>query len=192
MSVNTILLTINENGSFHESGDLQISESGYSFGDIVITVAPLSYSQYGQETGRTVAETFPRRPNEASGIYTAKIYTITLISLCAYSLFTYNCISRFSGSDFESEIIRFTFNAGLESDPPRTVRGSSLGRRDSDKETAEGFVLLVAVDEASLDPRDAGRVSVEDDLILVSIVDNKGMYNTPPSRDTLLRECGSI
>ena len=188
MSVNTILLTINENGSFHESGDLEISESGYSFGDIVITVVPLSYSQYEQETDRRVAETFPRRPTEASG--TPKIHTITVIDVFVHTVCSLTTVYHaFLGSDFESEIIRFTFSAGLESDPPRTVLGSSLGRRDSDEETAEGFVLLVAVDEASLDPRDVGRVSVEDDLILVSIVDNNNsMYNT---RDALLRECGS-
>ena len=67
VSVNTILLTVNEDGSFHESGDLQISESGYSFGDVVVTLTPLSYSQYEQQTDQRVAATFPSRPDEASG-----------------------------------------------------------------------------------------------------------------------------
>ena len=75
-------------------------------------------------------------------------------------------------SDFESEIIRITFQAGRESDPPRTILGSSLGREDSSNEPAEGFVLLVAVDENSLDSRDVGRITIEKNLVLVSINDD--------------------
>ena len=66
------------------------------------------------------------------------------------------------------------FTAGLESDPPRTILGSSLGRDDSKEESAEGFVLLVSIDESTLDSRDVGRVSVPENLVLVSIVDDNG------------------
>lgn len=81
-------------------------------------------------------------------------------------------VSFIAVSDFESEIIRIRFQAGRESDPPRTILGSSLGRGDSSNEPAEGFVLLVAVDENNLDSRDVGRITIEKNLILVSIDDN--------------------
>ena len=80
-------------------------------------------------------------------------------------------------SDFKSESIRFTFSAGLVTDPPRTILGSSLGVEDSSAESTEGFVLRVAIDEASLDRRDVGRVRVDKSLVLVSILDDQGILN---------------
>ena len=64
---NPTILTINEDGSVHPSGDLVISDTGYSFGDVVVIVTPLSYRQYEADTGLDVDTTFTRRPDAASG-----------------------------------------------------------------------------------------------------------------------------
>ena len=67
IAVNTIRITVNEDGSFRTGSDLEISESGYSFGDVEVTVTPLTYTQYERQTGQDIAETFVRQPTEASG-----------------------------------------------------------------------------------------------------------------------------
>jgi hypothetical protein len=142
IAVNTIRITVNEDGSFRTGSDLEISESGYSFGDVEVTVTPLTYTQYERQTGQDIAETFVRQPAEASV------------------------------SEFESRVLRFTFRAGLSTEVPIIVRGSTLPIDDSQSEITEGFLLLVEIDTSSLDPRDVGRVSVEDSVILVSILDD--------------------
>ena len=70
IAVNTIRITVNEDGSFRIGSDLEISESGYLFGDVQITVTPLTYTQYETQTGRDIAETFARQPAEASSRFT--------------------------------------------------------------------------------------------------------------------------
>ena len=70
IAVNTIRITVNEDGSLRTSSDLEISESGYSFGDVQITVTPLTYTQYEAQTGRDIADTFARQPAEASSRFT--------------------------------------------------------------------------------------------------------------------------
>ena len=77
-------------------------------------------------------------------------------------------------SDFETKVISLTFTAGLESDPPKKVLGSTLTRDDSREEPSEGFLLRLVIDQAGLDPRDFGRVRVEENLVLVSILDDGG------------------
>lgn len=67
ISVNTNVLTINEDGSFNQNSDLEISESGFSYGDIVLTITPLTYTEYEERTGQDLADIFPRLPDEASG-----------------------------------------------------------------------------------------------------------------------------
>ena len=67
LSVNTMELTINEDGTFHRNSDLEISESGYSFGDIVLRVTSLTYTQYAERTNRDLADIFTLLPEQASG-----------------------------------------------------------------------------------------------------------------------------
>lgn len=67
ITVDTNYLFVNEDGRIHERNTLAISEAGYSFGDVQLTVTPLTYSEYETITGQNVAEIFPRQPAEASG-----------------------------------------------------------------------------------------------------------------------------
>ena len=67
IAVDTIRITVNEDGSLRTGSDIEISESGYSFGDVQITVTPLTYTQYEAQTGRDITDTFARQPAEASG-----------------------------------------------------------------------------------------------------------------------------
>ena len=70
IAVDTIRITVNEDGSLRTGSDIEISESGYSFGDVQITVTPLTYTQYEAQTGRDIADTFARQPAEASSRFT--------------------------------------------------------------------------------------------------------------------------
>ena len=78
------------------------------------------------------------------------------------------------GSEFDSSVLTFTFRAGLSIEEPRIVHGSTLPIDDSESESTEGFLLHVEIDERSLDMRDVGRVSIEESVILVSILDDNG------------------
>lgn len=60
-------MSVNENGRIGENRNVLISKSGYSFGDVRVTVTPLTYSEYEAMTGRNVAELFGRFPKAASG-----------------------------------------------------------------------------------------------------------------------------
>ena len=78
------------------------------------------------------------------------------------------------GGEFDSRVLTFTFRAGPSIETPRIVRGSTLPIDDSESESTEGFLLHVEIDEGSLDTRDTERVSIEDSVILVSILDDNG------------------
>ena len=85
-----------------------------------------------------------------------------------------HCICAFilcahAESDFESIVIRFTFEAGREREQPFEFIASVLAADDSDPESTEGFVLYLEVDE--VDSRDSGRINIEESVFLVSIVD---------------------
>ena len=67
ITVNSVLLTVNEDRLFHQSSDLEISASGYLFDNLVLSVTPRTYTEYEEETGRDISESFQRRPDEASG-----------------------------------------------------------------------------------------------------------------------------
>ena len=86
----------------------------------------------------------------------------------------YTYLLYFAESDYESIVIRLTFEAGLESEPPHLFIASILANDDSESESTEGFVLLLEVDEGSRDPRDRRRINIEESVFLVSIVDDGG------------------
>lgn len=61
-------MSVHENGRIGENRNILISKSGFSFGDVRVTVTPLTYSEYEAKTGHNVAESFGRFPeDEASG-----------------------------------------------------------------------------------------------------------------------------
>ena len=70
-------LTVNEDGS--GGGDVLISESGYTFGDVNFVVRPLTYTEYESMTGRGLSMLFPQRPAPASS---EKNKCILLFDLC--------------------------------------------------------------------------------------------------------------
>lgn len=66
ITLSTTYMPVNENGSRAGSRDLVISNSGYSFGDVRITVTPQTYSEYEAMTGKDITEPFPRPPEAAA------------------------------------------------------------------------------------------------------------------------------
>ena len=86
------------------------------------------------------------------------------------------CVYALTESDFDRSTRSLTFIAGLNKEAPKSISGSTLPRDDSKSESTEGFVLYLEVDESSLDPRDAGRISIEGErnVILVFILDDGG------------------
>ena len=57
-------LTVNEDGN--GGGNVLISETGYTFGDVNFAVRPLTYDEYENMTGRGLSTLFPQRPAPAS------------------------------------------------------------------------------------------------------------------------------
>ena len=45
---------------------------------------------------------------------------------------------------------------------------------DDLREDTEGFILCLDIDETQLDPRDKGRIQIENRYLLVPIMDNDG------------------
>lgn len=89
-----------------------------------------------------------------------------------------------SEGDFNADIIRLTFRAGV-SDTPTVISGSSLSVDDTRLESNEGFLLYVEINEESLDPRDRGRTDFNGLLISVVIIDDEEGRFTPttPTED---------
>ena len=65
-----------------------------------------------------------------------------------------------------------SYHSGLQPEAPIIIIGSSLSLDDETSEVTEGFVLYIDIDESTLDPRDANRISVVNSVVLVLITDN--------------------
>jgi len=76
LTVRADSITVNESGTSGEN--IVISEMGYTFGDVNVTVTPLTYTQYQTITGRDLNELFPQLPLGASGETKGVVFRLKL------------------------------------------------------------------------------------------------------------------
>jgi hypothetical protein len=144
LEVNTSYITAREGGS---GGSVEVSKTGYSFGEVNFSLRPLTYSEY---------------PSFKDNLD---------------SLLPFTPLTEASSEDFNGLVASYSFRAGLVPEPSVVFSSSGLALSDSLPEFTEGFLLYLDINERSLDARDlqrlqTGNFKVVNPLVVVSVPSN--------------------
>jgi hypothetical protein len=148
LTVNPTSIIVGEDGS--ASGNIEVTKTGYSFGEVSFSLIPLTYSEYTSEVEDTSVE-------EEQNLDT---------------LFPLHPITPASADDFDGSERSSSFPSGLVQQPPFVVSGRGLAAADGEPEFTEGFVFYLKVDRDSLHESDRDRLQIVNPVVLVTIRNN--------------------